>query len=152
MVSVAESGGPLSDVQVESQAKPAPRRKALIVLPLLTVLAAAGGAMAFLSGAGKETTDDAQVEGHVAYVAPHVAGQVKRVLVKDNQPVKAGDVLVELDHAASEDIHARALEPKRLVLYAEADHSLNEAAADLEELLAAWLPATVASTPSFGLN
>jgi dienelactone hydrolase len=57
-----------------------------------------------------------------------------------------------LDHAASEDIHSRALEPKRLVLYAEADHSLHQAAADLEELLAAWLPATVASTPSFGLN
>ena len=29
-----------------------------------------------------------------------------------------------LDHAASEDIHARAVEPKRLVLYAEADHTL----------------------------
>lgn len=53
--------------------------------------------MAFLGGAGKETTDDAQIEGHVAFVAPHVAGQVKRVLVKDNQHVKAGDVLVELD-------------------------------------------------------
>ena len=77
--------------------KPAPRRKALIVLPLLTALAALGGTLGFLGGAGKETTDDAQIEGHVAYVAPHVAGQVKRVLVKDNQHVKAGDVLVELD-------------------------------------------------------
>ena len=77
--------------------KPAPRRKALIVLPVLTALAVAGGALALLGGAGKETTDDAQIEGHVAYVAPHVAGQVKRVLVKDNQHVKAGDVLVELD-------------------------------------------------------
>lgn len=57
-----------------------------------------------------------------------------------------------LDHAASEDIHARALEPKRLVLYAEADHSLNQAAGDLEELLAAWLPATVASRPAIGQN
>jgi len=97
MVSVAESGGPLSDVAVESEAKPARRRRVLIVLPLLTALAAAGGAMAFLGGANKETTDDAQIEGHVAYVAPHVAGQVKRVLVKDNQHVQAGDVLVELD-------------------------------------------------------
>jgi membrane fusion protein (multidrug efflux system) len=69
----------------------------LVVLPLLTLLAAAGGALALLTGAGKETTDDAQIEGHVAYVAPHIAGQVKRVLVKDNQHVKAGDVLVELD-------------------------------------------------------
>ena len=57
-----------------------------------------------------------------------------------------------LDHAASEDIHARALEPKRLVLYAEADHSLNEAAADLEELLEVWLPETVAMRPAIGQN
>jgi membrane fusion protein (multidrug efflux system) len=97
MVSVAESGGPLSNLQDEAAAKPAPRRKALYLLPLLTALAAAGGAFAFLGGANQETTDDAQIEGHVAYVAPHVAGQVKRVLVQDNQHVKAGDVLVELD-------------------------------------------------------
>lgn len=95
MVSVADSGGPLLDVSVD--AKPASRRKALIVLPLLAAVAVAGGTVAFVSGAGKQTTDDAQVEGHVAYVAPHVGGQVKRVLVKDNQHVKAGDVLVELD-------------------------------------------------------
>jgi membrane fusion protein, multidrug efflux system len=97
MVSVAESGGPLSDVTTETAAKPAPRRKVLFVLPLLTALAAAGGAWAFVGGANKETTDDAQVEAHVAFVAPHVAGQVKRVRVLDNQHVKVGDVLVELD-------------------------------------------------------
>jgi hypothetical protein len=57
-----------------------------------------------------------------------------------------------LDHAASEDIHARARDPKRLVLYADADHSLDQAAADLEELLATWLPKTVARLPAFGLN
>jgi dienelactone hydrolase len=57
-----------------------------------------------------------------------------------------------LDHAASEDIHARAREPKRLVLYAEADHSLNQSAADLEELLAAWLPEIAGGAPAFGLN
>jgi pimeloyl-ACP methyl ester carboxylesterase len=56
-----------------------------------------------------------------------------------------------LDHAASEDIHARALEPKRLVLYAEADHSLSQNAADLEELLAEWLP-SVACGPSPARN
>ncbi|HYP86635.1 MAG TPA: biotin/lipoyl-binding protein, partial [Polyangiaceae bacterium] len=97
MVSVAESGGPVSGSKSEQAAKPAKRRKALIVLPVLAVVAAAGGALAYFNGVGKETTDDAQIEGHVAYVAPHVAGQVKRVLVKDNQHVKAGDVLVELD-------------------------------------------------------
>jgi dienelactone hydrolase len=57
-----------------------------------------------------------------------------------------------LDHAASEDIHARAVEPKRLVLYAEADHSLAQAAADVEELLALWLSETVARVPGVNLN
>jgi membrane fusion protein, multidrug efflux system len=97
MVSVAESGGPLEDIAIPEPAKPAPRRKALVVLPLLTAVALGLGSLAFLGGAGSETTDDAQVEAHVAYVAPHVAGQVKRVLVKDNQHVQAGEVLVELD-------------------------------------------------------
>lgn len=45
-----------------------------------------------------------------------------------------------LDYAASEDIYARALEPKRIVLYAAADHSLAQNATELEDLLASWLP------------
>jgi pimeloyl-ACP methyl ester carboxylesterase len=57
-----------------------------------------------------------------------------------------------LDHAASEDIHARAAEPKRLVLYADSDHSLMQSAADLEELLATWLLQIVSRTPAVGLN
>lgn len=57
-----------------------------------------------------------------------------------------------LDHAASEDIHGRALEPKRLVLYAEADHTLSQSAADVEELLASWLVEIVARRPAVGLN
>lgn len=63
------------------------------------LLVAAGGIAAFLylTRLGKETTDDAQVEAHVSNVAARIAGQVKRVSVADNQEVKPGDVLVELD-------------------------------------------------------
>jgi membrane fusion protein (multidrug efflux system) len=43
------------------------------------------------------STDDAFVNGHVTFVAPRVHGQVSRVLVDDNNRVKKGDVLVELD-------------------------------------------------------
>jgi membrane fusion protein (multidrug efflux system) len=43
------------------------------------------------------STDDAYVSGHVTYVAPRVAGQVSRVLVDDNDRVKKGDLLVQLD-------------------------------------------------------
>jgi membrane fusion protein (multidrug efflux system) len=44
-----------------------------------------------------ESTDDAFLSADIVSVAPRVAGQVKRVCVADNQPVKAGEVLVELD-------------------------------------------------------
>ena len=75
----------------------APRRHALVLLPSLA-LAALGAAFAgYWSGHGKETTDDAQVEGHVVSVAPRITGNIARVLVRDNQQVKQGDVLVELD-------------------------------------------------------
>jgi membrane fusion protein, multidrug efflux system len=43
------------------------------------------------------STDDAFVNGHVTFVAPRVHGQVSRVLVDDNNRVKKGDLLVELD-------------------------------------------------------
>jgi membrane fusion protein (multidrug efflux system) len=43
------------------------------------------------------STDDAYVNGHVTMVAPRVSGQVGRVLVDDNQRVKKGDLLVQLD-------------------------------------------------------
>jgi membrane fusion protein (multidrug efflux system) len=43
------------------------------------------------------STDDAYVNGHVTFVAPRVAGQVTRVLVEDNNRVRKGDLLVQLD-------------------------------------------------------
>ena len=44
-----------------------------------------------------ESTDDAFIDGHIITIAPKVAGQVTAVHVEDNQLVKAGDVLVEID-------------------------------------------------------
>ena len=43
------------------------------------------------------STDDAYVNGHVTFVAPRVSGQVARVLVDDNNRVKKGELLVQLD-------------------------------------------------------
>jgi membrane fusion protein (multidrug efflux system) len=74
-------------------------RRAFVVLPALVALAAAVGGGVYVHGLGAESTDDAQVEGHLVNVATRIPGQVKGVLVKDNQLVEAGDVLVELDDA-----------------------------------------------------
>ena len=43
------------------------------------------------------STDDAYVNSYATFVAPRVTGQVARVLVDDNNRVKKGDILVEID-------------------------------------------------------
>ena len=44
-----------------------------------------------------ESTDDAFIEADVTPIAPQVAGRVAQLFVKDNQEVKQGDVLLEID-------------------------------------------------------
>ncbi len=55
-----------------------------------------------------------------------------------------------LSHEASEDIYRRALEPKRIVLFAEAGHSLIQAKEQIDELLSDWLPARLNGVPDAG--
>jgi membrane fusion protein (multidrug efflux system) len=71
------------------------------------------------------STDDAFVNGHVTFVAPRVAGQVSRVLVDDNNRVRQGDLLVELDK-----------EPYRVIV-AEKQAAVDTANADLRAATAA---------------
>src|SRR5580692_11658956 len=46
-----------------------------------------------------ESTDDAQVDGDIYAITSRIIGTVKAVYVEDNQTVKAGQLLVELDPA-----------------------------------------------------
>lgn len=55
-----------------------------------------------------------------------------------------------LSHEASEDIYRRALEPKRIVLYAEAGHSLIQAKQQVDDLLSDWIPARLGGVPEPG--
>ena len=43
------------------------------------------------------STDDAFIDGYVTMISPRVPGQVSRLLITDNQQVKEGDVLLEID-------------------------------------------------------
>jgi membrane fusion protein (multidrug efflux system) len=45
----------------------------------------------------RESTDDAQVDGHITPIAAKISGRVAEVLVTDNQAVKAGEVLLKID-------------------------------------------------------
>src|SRR5437762_12638744 len=44
-----------------------------------------------------ESADGAFIDGHVVSIAPKVAGQISAVHVTDNQLVRKGDLLVEID-------------------------------------------------------
>jgi membrane fusion protein (multidrug efflux system) len=63
-----------------------------------------GGAVLVVAVAGlyfyyhnRESTDDAQVDGHITPIASKIYGRVAAVLVLDNQPVEAGQILVKID-------------------------------------------------------
>ena len=55
------------------------------------------GVRYFLQARHLESTDDAFIEAHVMQISPKISEKVLRVLVEDNQMVKRGDLLVELD-------------------------------------------------------
>jgi multidrug resistance efflux pump len=55
-----------------------------------------------------ESTDDAQINGHLNAIASRVAGTVKAVYVENDQPVKAGQTLVDLDPSDYEVLVAQA--------------------------------------------
>jgi membrane fusion protein (multidrug efflux system) len=61
------------------------------------VLVGLGVALWLWVTAGRESTDDAQVDAHVTQVAARVGGTIAKVAATDNELVQAGAVLVELD-------------------------------------------------------
>jgi membrane fusion protein (multidrug efflux system) len=64
---------------------------------VVVVLAVLGAGIWYWATAGRETTDDAQVDAHVTQVSARVGGVITKIAVEDNQLVEAGAVLVELD-------------------------------------------------------
>jgi membrane fusion protein (multidrug efflux system) len=74
------------------------RKWLLLAGALIGVVVAAVFAIPWLVTAlNTISTDDAYVQSYPTFVAPRVPGQVVDVLVKDNNRVKEGDVLVQLD-------------------------------------------------------
>jgi membrane fusion protein (multidrug efflux system) len=72
-----------------------PRAKWIVaVVVILTLL---GGAFTWHYYSIRESTDDAQIDGHINPISPRVTGTVVRVLHDDNEVVQAGTLLVELD-------------------------------------------------------
>lgn len=63
----------------------------------VAVLIAVGAGVWWYIAAGRESTDDAQVDAHITPIAARVGGTVLKVPVDPNQEVEAGAILVEVD-------------------------------------------------------
>jgi membrane fusion protein, multidrug efflux system len=72
------------------------KRAPKVLAGLVSAALLVGGSVWFVTR-NQESTDDAQVEGHIMSVAARIPGQVENVRVSDNQLVEAGTVLVELE-------------------------------------------------------
>ena len=64
-----------------------------VVLVVLLVIAT----VVWLRSRGRESTDDAQVDGRITQIAARVGGPVIKVAVDNNNHVKANDLLVQID-------------------------------------------------------
>jgi membrane fusion protein, multidrug efflux system len=83
-------------VVVKPAAKPHKRRNLLLWIfgPALVVII---GGYLYLTSGRYVSTDNAYVEADHVTIAPQVGGRVAEVLVRENQAVKAGDVLFRID-------------------------------------------------------
>jgi len=107
-----------------ANAKKGPPKRVLIVVGLIAAAAlAAGGRMWYRSHYFVET-ENAYVTGHVHPVSSRIPGVVTKVMFDDNQVVKAGDVLAELDPADQgvkvEQIQAQITSVQQQIVQADA--------------------------------
>ena len=84
----------MSEEKQEQQNKLHTKRYWAILFALIAVIT---GGFFIIDAMKYQSTDDAYVETTTVSVSPKVSGQIVKVLVKDNQEVKAGDVVAVID-------------------------------------------------------
>ena len=86
--------------ELDKDKRPARKRGKLgrwLILAVIVIVVAVSGFYLWRYLNTYETTDDAQVDGHIDAVSSRISGNVISVLAEDEQYVKAGDVLVRID-------------------------------------------------------
>jgi membrane fusion protein (multidrug efflux system) len=73
------------------------RKSALTIFAAILIIAVVGGFLYWLHARHYEETDDAQIDGNLSPIRTRIDGTVIKVYVQNNQMVKVGDPLVDLD-------------------------------------------------------
>jgi membrane fusion protein, multidrug efflux system len=96
-VNVADQNPATVVDETESGEKPKQKSgKHFIAIGVITVLIV-GGLLFWWHSTFYEDTDDAQINGHLIQISARIAGQVIKIYVDENQQVKAGDPICDLD-------------------------------------------------------
>lgn len=106
----------------------------------LVFLAAAVGLYLYAQSASYESTDDAFIAAHTIQVAPKIAGRIDSVLVRDNQLVKKGDPLVQID---PRDYDAQLMQKEAALESVKSEAASAQAAVDQQMANVRSLQATV---------
>ena len=73
------------------------KRRGIFIAFMVGILLIVGGIVWFLHSRTYESTDDAQIDGHLNSIASRVNGTITGVHAENGQPVQAGQILVDLD-------------------------------------------------------
>src|SRR5947209_8104609 len=105
-----EPGPPRNEKDSQKRATPIYKRtRVMIIAAIVLLVGLTFGVRHFVYASAHETTDDAFIEGHIIQISPKVTGHIAKVYVTDNQHVKKGDLLAEID---SRDYEARLAQAK----------------------------------------
>ena len=80
-----------------TKAAPSSRSKRFLFMVVIPVLACLAGGAAWLHGGRLVETDNAYVKADLIQISPQVSGNIIHVNVRENQQVKKGDILFEID-------------------------------------------------------
>jgi membrane fusion protein (multidrug efflux system) len=107
-----------------------PRSKKSLILGIVAAVVIGGGGLWYVTHHGLEDTDNAQIDGDVVSVPSRIGGVVTKIQFTENQRVKAGDLLAEIDPAP---VAARLAEADANVLSAQAQADAADATARVSE-------------------
>jgi membrane fusion protein (multidrug efflux system) len=120
----APAGAPPAAGAPAGAGKSPPNRRVLGIVAVLALVALGAGGRMWYRSVNFVDTENAYITGHVHPVSSRIAGVVTKVYIEDNQVVKAGDVIAELDPADQnvrvEQIQAQIASAKQQVIQAAA--------------------------------
>lgn len=107
------------------------RTSVRIGLAVIGLVAVAGGILWWLNARQYVSTDDAFIDTHIAYIAPQIAGRIKTIYVTDNEMVRVGQKLADIDPASARAQYQQAQAQKE-----QAETALAEAKAQAKSAAA----------------